>query len=524
MAAGDGAEIGAGLASLRAGRPAEAIGCFERVLRRSPGNVDALLGFGRAALALRHAGHGLQAFDLGLALQPERPDLHVARAGALLELQRPAEAEAACARALELQPRSAEGCLLRGQSLLLLERPAEALPYYEQAAALLPGFAPAHSDLGYVLAELDRLEEAVQACRRATALDPALLGAHMNLGMALQRAGDLEIALASFGQAMSVAPDCAEAHWNAGLCLLQLGRFTQGWHEYEWRKRMAHPLGARQFPCPPWLGAELLAGKTVRLHSEQGLGDTLQFCRFATQVRALGATVVLSVQSPLTALLRSLDPSIQVIGEDEAAPADYHCPLLSLPLALGVTVDSIPDAGAYLHADPARVQGWRERLGTRGFKVGIRWQGRPGIRADIGRSFPLAAFAQLAAIPGVRLISLQKGAGTEQLGTLPAGMAVESVLDADEGSDSFLDTAALIEALDLVISCDTSVAHLSGALGRPTWLALRSAPEWRWLAGRADSPWYRGHRLFRQSRPGDWDSVAAGMKLELLALLAQRPA
>jgi hypothetical protein len=224
------------------------------------------------------------------------------------------------------------------------------------------------------------------------------------------------------------------------------------------------------------------------------------------------------------ALLRTLDPNVVIVAEDETVETDYSCALMSLPFALDTTLESIPDAGGYLRADGPRIRSWRERLGPDGFKVGIRWQGRGGIRADIGRSFPLAAFAPLAAISGVRLISLQKGAGTEQLGELPPSVIVESVLDADEGPDSFLDTAALIESLDLVISCDTSVAHLSGSLGHSTWLALGRAPDWRWHLHRSDSPWYRSVRLFRQARWGDWAGVVAEMHSELTRLVTRRRA
>jgi hypothetical protein len=295
----------------------------------------------------------------------------------------------------------------------------------------------------------------------------------------------------------------------------------QGWGLYEWRSKIDGAAASRCGSEALWLGDQALAGKTLFLHSEQGLGDTIQFCRYALLAEARGAQVVMSVQDSLRRLLRRLSPTIQIIGETQHPPEfDFHCPLLSLPRAFGTTADTIPAAGRYLSAEGERVERWRQALGNHGFKVGICWQGGVS-RVDMGRSFPLAMLHRIASLPGVRLISLQKGRGCEQLDALPAGMLVQVPGDGfDAGPDAFLDTAAVLENMDLVITSDTAMAHLAGALGRPTWVVLKRVPDWRWFLERADSPWYPGHRLFRQQRWGDWQGVFDEIYRELSRLAA----
>ena len=269
---------------------------------------------------------------------------------------------------------------------------------------------------------------------------------------------------------------------------------------------------------PTWSGTEDIAGKTLFIEAEQGLGDTIHFCRYAPMVADLGAHVILSAQASLVDLLRTLDPRIEIVPAG-AIPAefDYHVALLSLPLAFQTRLDTVPAAIPYLRADPERMTRFRARIGGMGFKIGICWRG--SYVANL-RSFPLSALEGVARLPGVRLISLQKGDGLEQLDNLPSGMAVER-LGADFPED-FSDTAAAMEAMDLIITCDTSVAHVAGALGRPTWMALRYGSDWRWLADRADSPWYPGMRLFRQPSYGDWEGLFRQVAAQLAETLAGR--
>jgi hypothetical protein len=293
--------------------------------------------------------------------------------------------------------------------------------------------------------------------------------------------------------------------------LLQ-GDFALGLPLYEWRKQLKPPIEARFYPQPLWNGTQDIKGRTVFVYIEQGLGDTIQFYRFVGALLARGAHVILAVQDALLRLLENASPGVELVGARVVPPAfDYHIPLMSLPLALGLTPRTIPAAVPYLKAEPERVARWRSQIGEKGYKIGISWQGARG--GVTSRAVPLRCFAPLAAIPGVRLISLQKGFGTEQLVTLPM---VESLgQDFDSGPDAFLDSAAVMQNLDLVITLDSALAHLAGAMGRPIWVALKQVPDWRWFLGRGDSPWYPGMRLFRQKTDGDWVGVFADMESQV---------
>ena len=468
-----------------AGRVEEALLGYDVALRLDSGNAAAHRERGTLLLALDRPDEALPSLERAAALEPDNEHVHNSRGSALRALRRNAEALTSWDRALELNPQYAEVYVNRGPALQDLERPDEALASCEQAIALQPGCAAAHLNRGGALRELNRLEESLASIERAIALDPG----------------------------------CAPARCNAGLLRLQLGRFDSGWSLYAQRP---DALAAAAWPQPLWRGHERLRDKTLFVHSEQGFGDTIQFCRYALLAEARGARVVLSVYAPLGRLMRSLSRTIQILGESEKPEQfDFHCPLLSLPLAFRTTLETVPRMQHYLSAEPDRVARWQQRLGNEGFKIGICWQGNPRNAADVGRSPPLALFAPLAAVPGVRLISLQKHHGTEQLAAMRARMTVEELGgEFDAGRDAFLDAAAVMESLDLIISSDTAIAHLAGALGRPTWLVLKHVSEWRWLVNRDDSPWYPAHRLFRQSRRGDWEGVFARVHRALTDLRA----
>jgi Tfp pilus assembly protein PilF len=471
-----------------------------------------LLGQGRAQEAL--AG-----LDRALALAPSHVPAHLCRGLALNAVRRLEDACGAFERALVIQPDCVPAHVNRAATLQQLGRSREALDASDRAIALQPGFAPAHCNRGLALNDLERPLEALDSYDRALAIDPDFAAAHGNRGKALQALNRPEEALAAYHRVTSLQPDAAQAYVNASHTHLLLGEFERGWALYEWRKLLPKPLGNRSLAKPLWLGSPDLAGRRLLLHWEQGLGDTVQFCRYAKLAKARGAEVILMVQKNLSRLVRTLDPDIEV-RTDEQVPADfdYHCPLLSLPHAFGTRLDSIPAAIPYLSAEPERVSRWRERIGGRGFKVGINWQGNKQSPADRGRSFPLELFQRISTIPGVRLISLQAGPGSEQLRGLPQGMMVESLGDDfDRGSDAFLDSAAALKSLDLVITGDTALAHLAGALGRPTWVALQHVADWRWLREREDCPWYPSMRLFRQRQRGRWDHVFEAIHAELVS-------
>jgi hypothetical protein len=376
-----------------------------------------------------------------------------------------------------------------------------------------------------VLNELGRPAEAEGVLRAALEAQPGSPGVLNNLGIALFAQGRLSKAEASYREALGRRPDFADAHNNLGIVLLAAGRFEEGWEEHEWRWKARHMAGgARGFSAPLWSGEVLGEGGVLLLHAEQGLGDTLQFCRYAP-LAAARARVVLEVQAPLARLLSSLPGVSQVIARGEALPAfDAQAPLLSLPRAFGTTIETVPARVPYLAADPDQAAAWGRRLAALpGLKVGLCWAGEPRAgfpelaAIDARRSISLAALAPLAKVAGVSFVSLQKGAPAAQAADPPPPMAL---FDYTAELADFADTAALVENLDLVISVDTSVAHLAGAMARPVWLLNRFDTCWRWLLDRQDSPWYPTLRLFRQTTPGDWTSVIADLR-QALHTLAQ---
>jgi hypothetical protein len=321
-------------------------------------------------------------------------------------------------------------------------------------------------------------------------------------------------------RALQLKPDFAEAHKSLGMIWNLRGQFEQGWPEYEWRWKCKE-FTPHIFPQPVWTG-ESLAGKAILLHAEQGFGDTIQFIRFASILKRQGATVILGCPNQLLQLLQGFPGVDLLIGENDVLPAfDVHAPLLSLPGILKTTIETIPASIPYFLAKPALLEQWRDRLNKfEGFKIGISWQGNPFFRDDRLRSIPLRCFAHLAEIPGVHLIGLQRGFGIEQVEELRDLFPVADLgNELDRESGPFMDTAAVMKNLDLVITADTAVAHLAGALGVPTWVALSIAPNWRWMLGRSDSPWYPTLRLFRQKELGNWPAVFEEMKEALLQRL-----
>lgn len=402
-----------------------------------------------------------------------------------------------------------------GNALSGQDRFAEALACYDRAAMLDPHDPAIHLNRGITLQLLLRYGEAVAAYDRALALAPHFAPGWSDRGLALQNHGRLDDALESFRRAEALDPVLAAAPLNRALCHLLMQDFESGLPLYEWRKQMPAPMEARVYDQPLWTGAEDIRGKTLFCYIEQGLGDAIQYYRYVRFALERGAKVILSVPTQLVELLKRATPAVELIGWGAVPDAfDFHIPLASIPMAVGMTAQTIPAADRYLTADPARVARWKEKIGNHGTRIGVAWQGLNLVMGSEGKSFPVAALAPIAPMPGVRLIGLQKYAGSEQLNRLPPGMTVERY-DFDNGPDAFLDTAAMMMACDRVISADTAPVHLAGALGVPTWVALKQVPDWRWFLGRDDSPWYPPLRLFRQPVPGDWASVFAAMKREL---------
>jgi hypothetical protein len=364
------------------------------------------------------------------------------------------------------------------------------------------------------------------AIRHAIRIKPDYAEAYNNQGVLLTELRQLPEALASYDRALAIRPDYAECHLNRGLLLLLRGTFAQGWDEYEWRWKTPH-VAPRRFPVPRWHGEDI-SGKTILLHGEQGLGDALQFMRYVPEVKALGANVVLEVDRSLVRLAGTLDGADAIIAAgDEIPRVDYCCPIMSLPHVFKTDESNTPSRVPYLRADPAGARTWQERLATYSqLRVGLCWAGGPGFsrpRVDgartnraFARSMTLQHLAPLAALDDVVFVSLQKGAAAKQLRQSVLQSELPLVDWTGEIGD-FADTAALVDALDLVISVDTSVAHLAGALGKPVWLLGKFDGSWQWLVDRDDSPWYPTMRIFRQPQAGDWNSVVSAVKDALLA-------
>ncbi len=495
-----------------AGRLQEAESVYRQVLAAVPDHADSLHMLGVLASQCGQPQAALGCIDQAIALRPSAALFHVNRAGALLALGQLDAAQGACQEAIRLKRNCAEAYQVLGHVLSDMGRPEEAIAAYRDALRQKPDLPDLYNNMGLSLRQAGRLEEAVVALRQAVKRAPRDPQAQGNLAGVLKELGHLREAEDCYRQALRQHPGDAVLHLNLALVLLLGGKLDEGWREYEWRFQ----AGAAQVPPstqPRWDGGEL-AGRTLLIRAEQGMGDTIQFCRYVRLATARGR-VILEVQRGLVRLMQSLASEAIVVTVGDALPAfDVWCPLLSLPFLLGMQAPSPP----YLAADAERVARWRSRIGTHGRKIGIAWQGNPSSAAERGRSIPLQEFQPLAQIEGVRLISLQKHHGLEQLAALPSGLLIETLsVDFDSGSDAFVDTAAVMQCLDLIITSDTSVAHLAGALGRPVWVGLQHVPDWRWLLEGEDCRWYPTMRLFRQTARGDWTGVFTRMAEQLRA-------
>jgi tetratricopeptide (TPR) repeat protein len=511
--------------AVRAQGQAEAsLAHYDRAIALDPGYVDALSNRGNVRLDLGWRDEALADFERALARDPTHANALQKSARILAELGRYEEALARNARALALDANSADAWVRSGNVLHHLKRPADALASYDRALALEPDHVDALSNRSAALEGLGRPEEALAGLDRVLAVQPDKVGALNNKATILKSLGRIAEAYPVYRRALALAPDDAETQSNLAMTLLLDGDYAPGWEAYEARWRKKANLGKKPaLTSPAWRG-EPLEGRRIVVFAEQGLGDIVQFARYLPLLQARGAAVTFLVAARMHALLRAAFPGITLateVAQVAARDFDFQCAMMSLPLGFGTRLETVPAVVPYLKPEPERVARWRERLGPGGFRIGICWQGNPDPDIDAGRSVPLEAFAPIAAVPDVRLISLQKNAGLDQLEQVESRMAIETLgEDFDSGPDSFADTLAVMESLDLVISPDTSIAHVAGALARPAWIALKRVPDWRWMLDRADSPWYPTARLFRQTQRGDWTDVFARMRATLTAVRA----
>jgi tetratricopeptide (TPR) repeat protein len=478
---------GLGQINHRRGRLDAALSLFQEALKCDPFRPDGFASLGLVFHALRDFERALVSFDEGLRLEPDDAELLNGRGVALLELRRPCEALEAFDRLLASMPDHPEALGNRANALLRLNRVAEAVAAYDRALELSPNNAPLFANRAAALRRLDRPHEALMSATRA----------------------------------LAIKPDLAHARFVEAVARLSLGDFGAGWRAYEARWQVGWLASQRRdFGAPLWLGEESLAGKTILLHAEQGLGDTIQLARYAPLLAARAATIVLEVQPELVRLLSAMPGVTSVVARKAPLPGyDFHCPLLSLPLACGTTLETIPADTPYLAPGEGDAAAWRARLPRGRSLVGLVWSGERSHDNDLNRSMRLATLAPVLDLPGIGFVSLQHEVRDEDSGLLRSRGDVSAIGAAFK---DFADTAAAIAALDAVIAVDTAVAHLAGAMGKPLFLLLPFAADFRWLRGRADSPWYPSARLFRQPRFGDWDGAVNALREELAQFATRR--
>jgi hypothetical protein len=505
-----GKHIAKAMAFHQAGELGQAEKLYLEILVHEPQHAGVLHLLGLIRYRLNDTAGALALFDQAIALTPGKANLHYDRAVALRLLGRDLEDLSSYDRALACDHQNPKAHYNKGNLLESLNRYEEALVSYNCAIAIQPNLVEAHLNKAKLLNDLKRYLEAVASYGCALALQPSY-ETYCSQGAALENLHRHQDALSAYIAATKQKPEGFQAHLNEALCRLKMGDFAQGWATYEWRWRDER-IPVRPFHQPLWLGEENLAGKTILLYAEQGLGDTLQSCRYVRLVSGLGAKVLLEVQPPLKALLLGL-MGAEVFSENETLPDfDYHCPLMSLPLAFNTRIYNIPADIPYLFSTANKVRAWQERLGERIMpRIGLAWSGNRDHSNDSNRSLALASLVNILSA-SLQFVSLQPALRPEDAPTLEHFPQLQHFGDL---LTDFSDTAALIEHMDLVISVDTSVAHLAGAMGKRVWLLLPFNPDWRWLLERDDSPWYPTMRLFRQPAFGDWDSVMAAVKTEL---------
>jgi Flp pilus assembly protein TadD len=493
--------LGIALASQR--KFGEAIDAYRQALALRPRYFEVLNNLGATLQKLGRHDEAISVYREALQLNPNTAALHNNLGNALQESGRLDQAILSLRRALVLQPNFPQASSNLGHALSAQDKMTEAILVHRQEITLRPKDLDAHINLGNALSKEGQHQAALAALQTAVALDPQSPDAHNNLGHALQRNGEINAAISEYHRALAIQPDHPLAHWNLSSALLLIGDYPQGWQEYEWRWRVKElAMTYRDFSLPQWNGQDL-QGKRILLHTEQAYGDAIQFVRFTQMVAPLGAKILLECRPPLAKLFQTIPGIEQIIPFGDSLPKfDLQCPLLSLPGVFKTTLQTIPNQTPYLFPADSEIKKWAERFPPNDthLKVGLAWAGRK--TPDPRRAVPPILLSPLGKIPGVHFFSLNK----PESSSTPILQPDFALTDWTAELKDFADTAALIANLDLVITVDTSIAHLAGALGKPTWVLLKSVPDWRWLLNRSDSPWYPTIKLFRQPTHSDWQT------------------
>ena len=508
-----------GMLNHQRGKTGEAYRLIVAALKLNPRSPDALSNLALVLHTLKRDGEALAHLDKALALAPGHGDALTNRGNVLLELKRPEEAIAAFDAVLAQQPRHVQARVNRGNALIELGRNEQAVAEYDAALAVAPGHPLALTNRGNALRRLGREQEAIASYERALSAAPNHLNAWLNRGLALAALNRFQDALSSYGKVLAMQPDHADAHFNAAMALLTIDDYRRGLAEYEWRWKRTGMSPRKDFRKPLWLGETPLGNRTILLHAEQGLGDTVQFVRYAPLLARGGAKVVLEAPPELKELLAGLEGVTAIVARGEALPPhDVHCPLASLPLACKTDIASIPAEIPYLRAAEQRLAKWRPRLESLPSpRIALAWSGSGSHPNDRNRSLSLSRLEPLLSSPGVSFVSVQR-----ELRPADAELLARDgrITHLGEELNDFADTAAVLALCDLAICVDTSVAHVAGALGRPAFVLLPFQPDWRWMLDRDHSPWYPAIRLFRQRALGDWAGVMARVRVELAGALA----
>ncbi len=503
-----------GIVCMAAQQIDRAIALLERCLKIKPAFAIAYNSLGNAFQSRKEFDRAIVAYRRALECEPPCLEAYC-NLGAVLKTQNKiSEAVAVYREALAIKPDYVEALCNLGAALKAQNKIDAAIAAYQRALEIKPDLAEAHNNLGNALRIQNKLDEAIAACQQALKIKPDYAEAYSNLGTIFHSQRKPTEAIEAYSKALAINPDYPEAHFNEGLAHLLTGNLLRGWQKHEYRWKTEQRQARRNFKQPLWLGAGSLKGKSILLYAEQGMGDTLQLVRYIPLVAELGATIYLEVQAGLKPLLSTLSHVKAVYAEGEVLPNfDVQCPLLSLPLAFSTDLNSIPAVVPYIRTDAGHVAKWRTLLEQQPRpRIGVAWFGNRKHKNDHNRSIPALVFERFVRRSLHHFLCLQKDL---KQAADAAVAALPQVTNLSAQINDFSDTAAIVENLDLVITVDTSIVHLAGALGKPTWVLLPFTPDWRWLLDRSDSPWYPTVRLFRQSAIGDWDSVLREIQNEL---------
>ena len=499
----------------------EAIEAHKKAILIKPNYAEAYNYMGMALQNQRKSNEAIEAFKKAISIKPEFAEAYNNIGLELHNQGKLDKAKEAYNKAILIRPNYVDAYNNIGITLKVQGELDKAIQSYKKAISLQPNYAKAYINIGNALKEQGNLDEALFANKKGISINPNYAEAYKNSGLILIDQGKMNEAFESFNKALSIEPNLPSAHYGCSIIHNLQGNLEKGFKKYEWRLKMKELKIKPPRKTFTWDGSKSLIGKRFAVYEEQGLGDIIQFCRYLILLKQKGAEITFKVNKKMHALLKTLDEAILLVDNDpDENDIDFEIALMSLPHLLNTNLNTIPSMGSYLYADRDKIVSWSKRFKKPSFKIGICWQGSKN-KIDVGRSFDLSLFKDISRLPNVELISLHKGEGENQIKDINFELTtLGSVFDS--GEDAFVDTAAVMANCNLIITSDTAIAHLAGALGCPTWVILKKVPDWRWMLGRNDSPWYPKMKLFRQKKRNDWGEVFEIIKKDLLSLIKSK--